>query len=238
MQSEILIVVPTYNEKENLQPLVEQAFEQLPEAHLLIVDDASPDGTGQLADDMARRDARVSVLHRAGKLGLGTAYIAGFRHALERGYQFVLEMDADFSHDPRYLPQIVAIARDEADLVLGSRYITGGGTVNWGLMRQAISRGGNLYARSVLGTKISDMTGGFKCFRRRVLEAIDLDSVRSEGYSFQIEMTYRALKKGFNVVEMPIVFADRRVGQSKMSRAIVAEAMWMVWRMRLGLTGA
>lgn len=236
MSSDVLIIVPTYNERENIEPLTQQIFEQLPAANILVVDDASPDGTGQLADGLAERDPRIHVLHRAGKLGLGTAYIAGFKYGLERDYQFFFEMDADFSHDPRHLGDLLARARNDADLALGSRYIPGGGTVNWGLARQAISRGGNLYARAILGTHVSDMTGGFKCFRRAVLETIDLDSVRSEGYSFQIEMTYRALQHGFKVVEVPIIFADRRVGQSKMSRGIVGEAMWMVWRIRLGLT--
>lgn len=237
MSSDVLVIVPTYNERENIEPLIQQVFEQLPEANVLVVDDASPDGTGQLADELAERDPRIAVLHRAGKLGLGTAYIAGFKYGLERDYQFMFEMDADFSHDPRFLQDLLGRARTDADLALGSRYIEGGGTVNWGLLRQAISRGGNMYARAILGTRVSDMTGGFKCFRRQVLEAIDLDSIRSEGYSFQIEMTYRALQRGFKVVEVPIIFADRRVGQSKMSKSIVAEAMWMVWRIRLGLTG-
>ncbi|PID38526.1 MAG: dolichyl-phosphate beta-D-mannosyltransferase [Proteobacteria bacterium] len=237
MSSEVLVIVPTYNERENIEPLTQQVFEQLPDANVLVVDDASPDGTGQLADELAERDPRIAVLHRAGKLGLGTAYIAGFKYGLERDYQYMFEMDADFSHDPRFLQDLLSRARTDADLALGSRYIEGGGTVNWGLARQAISRGGNMYARAILGTHVSDMTGGFKCFRRQVLEAIDLDSIRSEGYSFQIEMTYRALQRGFKVVEVPIIFADRRVGQSKMSKAIVAEAMWMVWRIRLGLTG-
>ncbi|MCK5799282.1 MAG: polyprenol monophosphomannose synthase [Deltaproteobacteria bacterium] len=238
MSSEVLITIPTYNERENIEPLLEQVFEQLPDVNVLIVDDASPDGTGELAEEIAARDPRVAVLHRAGKLGLGTAYIAGFKYGLERDYQYLFEMDADFSHDPRFLGDLLARAKDDADLALGSRYIEGGGTVNWGFLRQAISRGGNIYARTILGTSVSDMTGGFKCFRRHVLEAIDLDSIRSEGYGFQIEMTYRALQGGFKVVEVPIVFADRRVGESKMSKGIVAEAMWMVWRIRLGLNGS
>ncbi|MBW2733591.1 MAG: polyprenol monophosphomannose synthase [Deltaproteobacteria bacterium] len=237
MSAEILITIPTYNERENIEPLTRAVFEQVPEANILIVDDASPDGTGELADDLAATDPRIAVLHRAGKLGLGTAYIAGFKYGLARDYQLFFEMDADFSHDPKHLPDFLKMAREgDADLLLGSRYVAGGGTVNWGLLRQAISRGGNIYARTILGTHVTDMTGGFKCFRRRVLEAIDLDSVRSEGYSFQIEMTYRAIKHGFTIAEVPIIFADRRVGESKMSRGIVAEAMWMVWRMRFGLT--
>jgi len=195
------------------------------------VDDDSPDGTGDLADEIAARDPRVAVLHRAGKEGLGKAYLAGFAWALERDYGLVLEMDADFSHDPSYLPALLEKAR-EADLVLGSRYVPGGGTVNWGLGRKLISRGGSLYARTILGVGVRDLTGGFKCFRREVLGAIDLPSVACTGYAFQIELTYRALKKGFRVAEVPIVFADRRAGSSKMSRRIVLEAMRKVWAMR------
>ncbi|MCC6749641.1 MAG: polyprenol monophosphomannose synthase [Deltaproteobacteria bacterium] len=237
MSDGILIIVPTYNERDNLGPITAQILEQLPEAHLLVVDDNSPDGTGELADELARADGRVHVLHRPGKQGLGRAYLAGFRWGLERSYEYLVEMDADFSHDPRYLPQLVARARAGADLVLGSRYAAGGGTENWGLVRQMISRGGSLYARTVLGVRVRDLTGGFKCFRRRVLETLDLEGVRSEGYAFQIEMTYRALKQGFRVEELPIVFVDRRVGQSKMSRKIFAEAVWMVWRLRLTVRG-
>src|SRR5262249_50476043 len=208
--------------------------EHLPEADLLVVDDNSPDGTGQLADQIAQRDPRVSVLHRSGKLGLGTAYIAGFKWALSREYQFVFEMDCDFSHDPRYLPALLARARAGADLVLGSRYVDGGGTVNWGPLRKLISRGGSLYARTILGVGVRDLTGGFKCFRRSLLEAIDLDSVSAQGYGFQIELTYRALRQGFRVEEVPIVFVDRRVGQSKMSKKIFLEALTLVWKLRLG----
>jgi dolichol-phosphate mannosyltransferase len=235
MSDKCLIVIPTYNERENLPPLVERIFAQVPEANLLIVDDASPDGTGELADEMSRRDARLQVLHRPGKLGLGTAYVAGFRYGLAHDYDFFFEMDADFSHDPKYLPQMLVRAHAGADLVLGSRYVAGGGTVNWGLGRKVISLGGSLYARTILGVKVRDLTGGFKCFRRRVLESIDLDAVRSSGYAFQVEMTYRALREGFVVEEIPIIFEDRRVGQSKMSRDIVLEGVLMVWRLRLGL---
>jgi dolichol-phosphate mannosyltransferase len=198
---------------------------------VLVVDDNSPDGTGALADAIAAKDPRVKVLHRAGKEGLGKAYLAAFAWALERGYTLVLEMDADFSHDPAHLPAILEAARG-ADLVLGSRYVPGGGTVNWGLVRKLVSRGGSLYARTLLGLKIRDLTGGFKCFRREVLEAIDLASVECTGYAFQIELTYRALLRGFRVREVPIVFQDRRVGQSKMSKGIVLEAMRKVWSMR------
>ncbi|MCB9556805.1 MAG: polyprenol monophosphomannose synthase [Deltaproteobacteria bacterium] len=235
MCAKSLIIVPTYNERDNIEALAEQALSQLDDAHLLFVDDNSPDGTGDLADQMAKNDARIEVLHRSGKLGLGTAYIAGFRYGLERDYRFLIEMDADFSHLPEYLPQLLHAAETRGDIAVGSRYTAGGGTVNWGIGRQLISRGGNAYARMVLGLSLSDMTSGFKCFRREVLESIDLDAVRSNGYSFQIEMTYRAVRRGFSIAEVPIVFHDRRVGQSKMSRAIVAEAMWMVWRLRLGL---
>jgi dolichol-phosphate mannosyltransferase len=235
----VLIIIPTYNERSNLPPLVEQIHQALPAADLLIVDDNSPDGTGLLAEAMAAKDRRVQVLRRPGKLGLGTAYLEGFRHALQKGYDFVFEMDADFSHDPAYLPQMLEAARERADLVIGSRRVPGGGTENWGLGRRLISAGGSLYARTVLGIGVRDLTSGFKCFRRQVLEAIDLDAVHSEGYSFQIEMTYRALCLGFRVAEVPIVFVDRRVGQSKMSRRIFVEALVMVWRLRAqGLQGA
>ena len=234
----VLVIVPTYNERENLPLIVGAVHEHLPEADLLIVDDNSPDGTGQLADELAANDAKVTVLHRAGKLGLGTAYVAGFKHALGRDYQYVFEMDCDFSHDPKYLPVLLARARAGADLVLGSRYVDGGGTVNWGPMRKLISRGGSLYARTVLGIGVRDLTGGFKCFRRATLEKLDLDSVSAQGYGFQIEMTYRAVKQGFRVEEVPIVFVDRRVGQSKMSKKIFLEAFTLVWKLRLGGAGA
>jgi dolichol-phosphate mannosyltransferase len=226
-----LICLPTYDERENLGPIVAAIHAAVPEVDVLVIDDASPDGTGALADELAARDARVKVLHRAGKEGLGKAYLAGFAWALARGYALVLEMDADFSHDPRYLPALLEKAR-QADLVLGSRYVPGGGTVSWGLGRKMVSRGGSLYARTILGVPVRDLTGGFKCFRRGVLEAIDLASVECSGYAFQIELTYRALRKGFTVAEVPIVFADRRVGSSKMSWRIVLEAVRKVWAMR------
>jgi len=229
----VLVIVPTYNERDNLPQIVRAVHEHLGAADLLVVDDNSPDGTGELADSLAASDRQVHVLHRAGKQGLGTAYIAGFRWALERDYQFVFEMDADFSHDPKYLPELLEAARTGADLVLGSRYVEGGGTINWGVARQLISKGGSLYARTILGIPIRDVTGGFKCFRRRVLEAIDLSTVNAQGYGFQIEMTFRALKQGFRVVEVPIVFVDRRVGQSKMSKKIFLEALTLVWKLRL-----
>jgi dolichol-phosphate mannosyltransferase len=226
-----VVCLPTYNERENLEPILEAILAAAPEVDVLVIDDRSPDGTGDLADAFAAREPRVKVLHRAGKEGLGKAYLAGFAWALERGYGLVLEMDADFSHDPKYLPAMLARAR-EADLVLGSRYVTGGGTVNWGLGRKLLSRGGSLYARTILGVRVRDLTGGFKCFRREVLEAIDLGSVACSGYAFQIELTYRAIRCGFAVAELPIVFADRRVGQSKMSRRIVLEAIRKVWSIR------
>ncbi len=234
----VLVIVPTYNERENLPAIVAAVHEHLPVADLLIVDDNSPDGTGRLADELALRDPQVKVLHREGKQGLGTAYVAGFKSGLADGYEFLFEMDCDFSHDPKYLPELLAACEREADLVLGSRYVEGGGTVNWGPFRQILSRGGSLYARTVLGVPVRDLTGGFKCFRRRVLEAIDLDTVSAQGYGFQIEMTFRALKMGFRVLELPIVFVDRRVGQSKMSRGIFVEALTLVWKLRLSGSAA
>jgi len=226
-----LVCLPTYDERENLPPMVEAILAAVPQVDILVVDDNSPDGTGQLADGIAAREPRVHVLHRRGKEGLGKAYLAAFAWALERDYRLVLEMDCDFSHDPRYLPAMLARA-EQADLVLGSRYVEGGGTVNWGLARKVISRGGSLYARAILGLPVRDLTGGFKCFRREVLEAIDLPSVECTGYAFQIELTFRAFRKGFRVAEIPIVFADRRVGHSKMSRRIVLEAVKKVWSIR------
>ena len=230
----VLICVPTYNERENLPSLIGAVHEALPRADLLVIDDNSPDGTGRLADELAAQDDHLQVLHRPAKRGLGTAYLEGFRRGLASDYEYLFEMDCDFSHDPKYLPRLLEAARAGADLVVGSRYVAGGGTRNWGLRRRIISRGGGLYARTVLGVGVRDLTGGFKCFRRRVLETLPLDRVRTQGYGFQIEMTYRALQAGFRVVEVPIVFVDRRVGQSKMSRDIFLEAMTMVWRLRLG----
>jgi dolichol-phosphate mannosyltransferase len=232
-EERVLVIVPTYNERDNLPEVVAAVHAHLPVADLLIVDDASPDGTGEVADRLAAADTKVTVLHRSGKLGLGTAYIAGFRRALAGDYQYIFEMDCDFSHDPKYLPVMLAAAKRGADLVLGSRYVDGGGTVNWGPLRKVISRGGSLYARTILGVPVRDLTGGFKCFRRRVLEQIDLDQVSAHGYGFQIELTFRTLKRGFKVVEVPIVFVDRRVGQSKMSRKIFLEALTLVWKLRL-----
>ncbi|HEU4728207.1 MAG TPA: polyprenol monophosphomannose synthase [Kofleriaceae bacterium] len=229
-----LIVVPTYNERENVRAIADRLLDALPGTELLFVDDASPDGTGQLLDEMAAAQPGIHVMHRAGKLGLGTAYVEGFGWGLARGYDYLFEMDADGSHDPKYLPQMLALAEDGADVVVGSRYIPGGGTRNWGPGRKLISRGGSLYARTILGVDVRDVTAGFVCWRRAALEAIDLSTITSNGYSFQIEMKYRALKKNLRVVETPIVFVDRRVGQSKMSRAIVIEALLKVWGLRFG----
>ncbi|HEX8950665.1 MAG TPA: polyprenol monophosphomannose synthase [Polyangia bacterium] len=236
--SEVLVIVPTYNERDNLPAIIAAVHEHLPEADLLVVDDNSPDGTGAVADELAARDGKVHVLHRPGKQGLGTAYVAGFKWALGRDYQFLFEMDCDFSHDPKYLPTMLARARAGADLVLGSRYVDGGGTVNWGPARKLISKGGSLYARTILGVGVRDLTGGFKCFRRATLEALDLDGVSAQGYGFQIEMTYRTVKRGLRVEEVPIVFVDRRVGQSKMSKKIFLEALTLVWKLRLAGGGS
>jgi dolichol-phosphate mannosyltransferase len=228
------LVLPTYNETENIEAFVAAARSKLPaSAQVLIVDDGSPDGTGQKADELAERHENVSVLHRRRKEGLGPAYIAGFRRALAGGAGLVLEMDSDFSHDPAYLPRLLEAAQ-RADLVLGSRYVPGGGVSDWGALRKAISRGGSAYARFVLGVGVEDLTGGFKCFRREVLEAIDLDTIQARGYAFQVEMTYRAIQRGFRVVEVPIVFRDRQAGSSKMDRSIVAEAIWRVPLLRFG----
>jgi dolichol-phosphate mannosyltransferase len=229
-----IVIIPTYNERENLARLIPALLAQEPPLDILVVDDNSPDGTGDLAETFARATSRVRVLHRAGKQGLGTAYLAGFRQALAHGYEYIIEMDADFSHDPADLPRLLAAAeRDQADLVLGSRWVQGGGIRNWPYLRQLISRGGSLYARCILGVAVRDLTGGFKCFRRRVLESLDLDSVRTSGYGFQIELTYYALRAGFEVREIPIIFTERVHGTSKMSGRIVAEAMVAVWMLRL-----
>ncbi len=227
-----LIVVPTYNEKENVRSIAQQFLAALPGCELLFVDDNSPDGTGKIIDEMAAADPRIHVMHRAGKLGLGTAYVEGFGWGLARGYEYLFEMDADGSHDPKYLPQMLALAVDGADVVVGSRNVPGGGVEGWGIGRNIISKGGSLYARTILGIDVRDVTAGFVCWRRAALEAIELQTITSNGYSFQIEMKYRAVKKGLRLVETPIVFVDRRVGQSKMSRAIVAEALLKVWAIR------
>jgi dolichol-phosphate mannosyltransferase len=226
------LILPTYNEAANIEAFVDTVCAKLPaSSRILIVDDNSPDGTGAIADRLAARYEAVAVLHRPRKEGLGPAYVAGFGRALAEGAELVLEMDADFSHDPAYLPRLLDAA-GRADLVLGSRYVDGGGVSEWTALRRAISRGGSAYARLVLGVGVRDLTGGFKCFRRGVLEAIDLDSIQSRGYAFQVEMTYRALRRGFDVVEVPIVFRDRRAGSSKMGLAIAAEAAWRVPALR------
>jgi dolichol-phosphate mannosyltransferase len=234
-----LVIVPTYNERENIARLIELTLAQDPRIDVLVVDDGSPDGTGAIVDGIAATSSRVHALHRAKKLGLGTAYLAGFKWALERPqYAYVFEMDADFSHDPNHLPQFLE-AIESVDLVLGSRYRFGKVTVvNWPISRLILSYSANIYARVVTGLQLYDATGGFKCFRREVLAAIDLDAVRSNGYAFQIEMSFRAWKKRFRITEIPIVFTDRTEGQSKMSGRIVREAVWMVWRLRWwSLTG-
>jgi len=225
--------MPTYNERDNIEAIAGAALAADRRIDVLVIDDNSPDGTGAIADALAAKEPRAHVLHRPAKQGLGRAYLDGFRWALSRNYSFVLEMDADFSHHPKYLPVLLDRAEGGADLVLGSRYVPGGGTVNWGAARKLVSRAGSLYARTILRLPQRDLTGGFKCFRRRVLESIDLASVHSTGYAFQIELTYRAIKKGFRVEEIPIVFEDRRVGQSKLSRGIILEALAMVWKLRL-----
>ncbi len=233
-----LVIVPTYNESDNIGRIIPRILAQDPRLDVLVVDDNSPDGTGKLADEMAADEPRIHVLHRAGKEGLGRAYLAGFKWALKKPYEFIFEMDADFSHDPSHLPEFLAAVKG-ADLVLGSRYRDGKVTVvNWPMTRLMLSYGANIYARAVTGLRLGDATGGFKCFRRKVLAAIPLDQVRSNGYAFQIEMSFRAWKRGFRIAEIPIVFHDRTEGESKMSKGIVREAIWMVWRLRWwGLTG-
>jgi len=227
-----LVVVPTYNERVNLPLVVPAILSQDPRFEVLVVDDNSPDGTGQLADELAASTPRIHVMHRPGKSGLGKAYLAGFRWALERGYDLIFEMDADFSHDPKFLGDLVC-ASSNADVVIGSRYRSGVNVINWPISRLLLSIGANQYARWITGLPLTDSTGGFKCFRREVLESIDLEKVRSNGYAFQIEMSFRAWKKGFRLVEIPIVFTDRVEGQSKMNKRIVREAIWMVWWLRL-----
>jgi dolichol-phosphate mannosyltransferase len=229
------LILPTYDEAENLERIVRAALPRLAEAgdgnHVLVVDDNSPDGTGEIADRLAKEHDAVEVLHRPGKGGLGRAYLAGFQHALAREAELVIEMDADFSHDPADLPRLIAAAAD-ADLVLGSRYVPGGGVENWGLFRRALSRGGSLYARAILGVPVHDLTGGFKCFRRATLEGIDYLDTHADGYGFQIELTYRSYKAGYRVKEIPIVFRDREQGTSKMNARIALEAIWKVPALR------
>ena len=232
----VTICLPTFNERENIERMLE-ALEPL-DARVLVIDDNSPDGTGEIADRVAATRGDVSVLHRPRKEGLGPAYIEGFRVALADGADYVLTMDCDFSHDPADVPRLVVAAENGADVVIGSRYVPGGGTRNWGIGRRIVSAGGSFYARTLLGLRIRDMTGGFRCFRRAVLETVDLDAIETKGYAFQIELTYRALRQGFTVAEVPIVFTDRTLGHSKMSRAIFLEAVARVPRLRLdALTG-
>ena len=229
-----VLCLPTYNERENLEPMIAALGSVLDTSRdrVLVIDDDSPDGTGEIADRLAAEHSWVSVLHRTTKEGIGPAYVAGFRHALAEGAELVVEMDCDFSHDPADVPRLIAAA-DDADLVLGSRYAPGGGTANWGLVRRFVSRGGCLYAQVILGMRVRDLTGGFKCFRRQTLEAIDLDALSAHGYAFQIETTYRVKRAGLRIQEVPITFVERRAGASKMTGSIVAEAIWRVPLLRL-----
>lgn len=229
----VLVIIPTYDERENLRALVGRVLAIAPGAHVLVVDDASPDGTGELAEEMADADERVHVIHRPAKRGLGTAYLEGFRFALAERFDVAFEMDADLSHDPGYLPAFLRAIDEGADVVVGSRSVPGGGVRGWGMGRHALSKGGSLYARVILATDVRDLTTGFKAYTRRALLALDIDAIRSNGYAFQIETTYRALRRGMRVVEVPIVFVDRRAGHSKMSRRIFLEAVIEVWRLRL-----
>ena len=233
-----LVIVPTYNERENIDRLIDAVFaNNIPELDILIVDDNSPDGTGEMVRDLGLKDPRIRLLSREKKMGLGTAYVAGFKYALEHGYDYIIEMDADFSHDPKELPNLIKAA-GEYDLVMGSRYVNGVNVINWPLSRLLLSMGASLYTRIITGLPLHDCTSGFKCFNRRVLENIDLDRVESDGYSFQIEMSYKAWKKGFTLGEIPIIFLDRRAGISKMSKRILREAIWMVWKLKIAaMTG-
>ncbi len=227
-----LICMPTYNEAENLRSIVEAIHEEVPDTHILVIDDDSPDGTGEIADEMAAADDRIHVLHRTEKAGLGPAYLAGFDWALERDYDAILEMDADFSHQPKYLPEMISQLEDD-DVVVGSRYVEGGGTEDWGMLRKIISRGGGIYARTILGFGVQDPTAGFVAWRREVLEGLDLRNVSASGYVFQIEMKYRAHKAGYSICEIPITFPDRVAGESKMTADIALEAVTKVWAIRL-----
>jgi dolichol-phosphate mannosyltransferase len=232
MDERALVIIPTYNEKENIRSIVELVLAQAPNIDVLVVDDNSPDGTAAIVEEMTKTNPRVHLMKRAGKMGLGTAYIAGFQWGLPRGYAYLIEMDADFSHDPREIPNMLQ-AIQQADLVLGSRYKDGVRVVNWPLSRLILSKGASYYVRAITGLPVADPTGGFKCFRRAVLEAIQLDSIHSNGYAFQIEMTYKAWMKNFRIREIPITFSDRYAGQSKMSGGIVREALWVVWALAL-----
>jgi dolichol-phosphate mannosyltransferase len=227
-----LIAIPTYNERENIASLIEDVISVAPATDILVIDDNSPDGTGQVVDEIAARDPRVQVVHRPGKLGLGTAYVRGFQYAIDHGYDFVFEMDADFSHDPKYLPDFFRTAND-ADLVIGSRYVPGGGTPNWSALRKFISGGGNIFARAVLGIPVHDCTAGYRCYRVAALRTLKLDKIRAQGYAFQVEMAYIFWQRGYRIREVPIIFEDRRVGKSKMSRKIFIEGFLWVLRTRL-----
>ncbi|UZJ26336.1 polyprenol monophosphomannose synthase [Rhodococcus antarcticus] len=233
-QRSVLVIIPTFNERENLPLIVARLRAAVPDAHALVVDDGSPDGTGAIADSLAEADERVHVLHRTEKAGLGAAYIAGFRWALERGYGVVVEMDADGSHAPEQLPRLLGRIEAGADLVLGSRYVPGGSVVNWPKRREVLSRGGNIYSRLALGVKLNDITGGYRAYRREVLEALPLDAVASQGYCFQVDLAWRSVQQGFTVVEVPITFTEREIGESKMSGGIVREALLLVtkWGVR------
>jgi len=226
-----VVVIPTYNEKENIVALLKEIHEIIPDMSCLVVDDNSPDGTGKIVDEIAKEDKRVMLLPRDQKMGLASAYKDGFKRCLELGFDVICQMDSDFSHQPRFLPSLIA-GLETADVVLGSRYTKGGGTVDWGLKRKVLSKGGNLYARIILGVRIKDLTGGFKAFKRQVLEVIGLDSIKSEGYAFQMEVTYRAIRHGFKVIEVPIIFPDRKAGKSKLSSSIFWESLFMPWRLR------
>jgi len=233
----ILVIIPTYNEKENIGKIIPLVLKQDPDIEVLVVDDNSPDGTGKIVEEIISTNHRVKLIQRVKKNGLGTAYLAGFQYALQNGYDYIFEMDSDFSHDPAYIPYFLSAIR-EADLVLGSRYIKGVNVVNWPITRLLLSYYANVYARWVTGLPVKDSTGGFKCFKKEVLEKIGLDRIHSNGYAFQIEMSFRAWKKGFKIKEIPIIFVDRREGESKMSKKIVREAIWMVWKLRfLSLLG-
>ena len=227
-----LIIIPTYNEAENIERIIEEIFKLNLDINILVVDDNSPDGTSKIVEEITGRDNKVSLIKRKAKMGLGTAYVAGFKYAIQERYDYIFEMDADFSHDPKEIPNFLEKIR-EYDLVIGSRYIKGVNIVNWPLRRLILSYGANIYTRLITGLPVKDSTGGYKCFRRKVLESIDLDKIHSGGYAFQIEMNYKAWKKGFKITEIPIIFIDRTEGSSKMSRKIVREAIWMVWKLRL-----
>lgn len=228
----MLVIVPTYNESENIENIIHEAFTHLPRTEILVIDDNSPDGTGKIVDDLAAKNPAVHALHRPKKMGMGNAYNQGFRYAIEHGYDVVFEMDADFSHKPSDLPRLLA-ALKENGLVIGSRYVEGGGTVNWGFTRRLISKSGNLYARTMLGMDVRDITAGFRCYNVTALKKVDLDQVKSDGYGFQVEMAYRIKQAGYRIAEVPIIFEDRRAGKSKMSKEIVIEAFWRVFLIRL-----